>query len=65
MRSYLKAKKYLELYIVADKALVSFGIIIFVFDQLHRSFPGYPNLYFWAPRGYSEPGWEMGFLKGI
>lgn len=28
MKAYLKAKKYLELYIVADNALVSFGIFI-------------------------------------
>lgn len=28
MKAYLKARKYLELYVVADKALVSFGIII-------------------------------------
>lgn len=40
MKAYLKAKKYLELYIVADNTLVSIETIFFSsFDQLEVSFP--------------------------
>lgn len=39
MKAYLKAKKYLEVYIVADNTLVSIETIFFSFGQLQVSFP--------------------------
>lgn len=44
-----------------------FWIYYFVFDQLHRSFPGYPNLYSWAPISATRLLWAWlgnGISKG-